>query len=187
MLGRRCHQPRHSEAAGKPRQGNASGAPEQAEDSQTGIGVSFAAPGMNAGRHFPVPRRNGGGRSTAPACEMLGRQRPSGLEGAGLDLPLRSNGSMVEGQEPGRAGRAPRGGGGLVVTPRRAIVVRCLRCRHEGSLSEQSLIRFGLKQDAPISAFVKRLRCSKCGSGDGTSAVAFQPGRPQASSLMATK
>ena len=51
------------------------------------------------------------------------------------------------------------------MTPRRAIVVRCLRCRHEGLLSEQSLVSFGLKQDAPISAFVKRLRCSECGSG----------------------
>ena len=51
------------------------------------------------------------------------------------------------------------------MTPRRAIVVRCLRCRHEGLLSEQSLVSFGLKQDAPIIAFVKRLRCSKCGSG----------------------
>jgi hypothetical protein len=28
-----------------------------------------------------------------------------------------------------------------------------------------SLVRFGLNPDAPISTFVKRLRCSKCGSG----------------------
>jgi hypothetical protein len=26
-------------------------------------------------------------------------------------------------------------------------------------------MRFGLKLDAPITAFVKRLRCSECGSG----------------------
>jgi hypothetical protein len=26
-------------------------------------------------------------------------------------------------------------------------------------------VRFGLKPDAPISAFVKRLRCTECGSG----------------------
>ena len=58
------------------------------------------------------------------------------------------------------------------MTPRRAIVVRCLRCRHEGLLSEQSLVSFGLKQDAPISAFVKRLRCSECGSG---SVICQQP------------
>jgi hypothetical protein len=45
------------------------------------------------------------------------------------------------------------------------IVVRCLHCRHEASLSRSALIRFGLDPDAPISAFVKRLRCSKCGSG----------------------
>ena len=51
------------------------------------------------------------------------------------------------------------------MTPRRVIVVRCMWRRHAGLLSEQSLIRFGLKQDAPISAFVKRLRCSERGSG----------------------
>ena len=45
------------------------------------------------------------------------------------------------------------------------IVVRCLRCRHEANLSQPALVRFGLNPDAPISTFVKRLRCSKCGSG----------------------
>jgi hypothetical protein len=32
-------------------------------------------------------------------------------------------------------------------------------------LSQPALVRFGLNPDAPISTFVKRLRCSKCGSG----------------------
>jgi hypothetical protein len=45
------------------------------------------------------------------------------------------------------------------------IVVRCLRCGHEANLSHPALVRFGLNPDAPISTFVKRLRCSKCGSG----------------------
>jgi hypothetical protein len=45
------------------------------------------------------------------------------------------------------------------------IVVRCLRCRHEANLSQPALVRFGLNPDAPVSTFVKRLRCSKCGSG----------------------
>jgi ribosomal protein S27AE len=45
------------------------------------------------------------------------------------------------------------------------VLVRCLRCRHRGILSNQALARFGLKSDAPIAAFAKRLRCSKCGSG----------------------
>jgi hypothetical protein len=36
-------------------------------------------------------------------------------------------------------------------------------------LSQPALVRFGLNPDAPISTFVKRLRCSKCGwvSRDG--------------------
>jgi ribosomal protein S27E len=45
------------------------------------------------------------------------------------------------------------------------LVVRCLHCGHEAGLSRQALARFGLKPDAPISTFVKRLRCSECGSG----------------------
>jgi ribosomal protein S27E len=45
------------------------------------------------------------------------------------------------------------------------LVVRCLHCGHEAKLSRQVLVRFGLKPDAPTSAFVKRLRCTECGSG----------------------
>jgi hypothetical protein len=45
------------------------------------------------------------------------------------------------------------------------LVVRRLHCGHEAKLSRQVLARFGLKPDAPISAFVKRLRCIECGSG----------------------
>jgi len=45
------------------------------------------------------------------------------------------------------------------------LAVRCLHCRHEARLSRQALARFGLKPDAPISTFVKRLRCIECGSG----------------------
>ena len=48
---------------------------------------------------------------------------------------------------------------------RASIRVTCLRCRHEGSLAASALERVGLSANAPISAFVKRLRCSKCGSG----------------------
>ena len=43
------------------------------------------------------------------------------------------------------------------------IVVRCLTCQHQGVIFE--LTRFGLKPGAPISRFVKRLRCRKCGGG----------------------
>jgi hypothetical protein len=44
------------------------------------------------------------------------------------------------------------------------VVVRCLHCRHEGSLSGPALAGFGLDPEAPIAAYVKRLRCSNCGS-----------------------
>jgi hypothetical protein len=61
------------------------------------------------------------------------------------------------------------------------LVVRCLYCRHEARLSRQALARFGLKPDAPISTFVKRLRCSECGSGSvmakRTAAPTAVPGR----------
>src|SRR5215472_17238732 len=40
------------------------------------------------------------------------------------------------------------------------VVVRCLHCGHEGTLSQNALTRFGLNPDAPIAAYVKRLRCS---------------------------
>jgi hypothetical protein len=48
---------------------------------------------------------------------------------------------------------------------RGVVVVRCLRCQHEGVLSRNDLTRFGLKADAPIATYAKRLRCSECRSG----------------------
>lgn len=45
------------------------------------------------------------------------------------------------------------------------VQVRCLVCRHKSILSNQALASLAIKSDAPIAAFVKRLRCSKCGSG----------------------
>ena len=41
-----------------------------------------------------------------------------------------------------------------------------LSCRHKGTIVERELVRFGVRPDAPISQFVKRLRCRKCGSGN---------------------
>jgi hypothetical protein len=41
---------------------------------------------------------------------------------------------------------------------RGVVVVRCLHCGHEGSLSRTALVRFGLDPNAPIAAYVKRLR-----------------------------
>jgi hypothetical protein len=46
-----------------------------------------------------------------------------------------------------------------------AIVVRCLHCRHEAVLTATELVEHGVKPDAPIAGFVRRLRCTHCGSG----------------------
>jgi hypothetical protein len=63
------------------------------------------------------------------------------------------------------------------VKPSGTVVARCLRCRHEATLSDQALVQFGLKPEAPISTFVKRLRCHKCGSGSVM--ATRQPALPQ--------
>ena len=54
---------------------------------------------------------------------------------------------------------------GKVKSPRWVIAVRCLSCRHRGVIAESDLPRFGIRPGAPVAAFVKRLRCRKCGSG----------------------
>jgi hypothetical protein len=41
----------------------------------------------------------------------------------------------------------------------------CVLCGHRSTLDTAALARFGLKPDAPIASFVKRLRCTKCGGG----------------------
>jgi uncharacterized protein YlaI len=46
------------------------------------------------------------------------------------------------------------------------VQVRCLHCEHKGVLDDQTLDSFGIKPNAPIASFVKRLRCSDCGSGN---------------------
>jgi len=45
------------------------------------------------------------------------------------------------------------------------VMVRCLHCTHKSILSNEALNGFGIKPDAPIAGFAKRLRCSRCGSG----------------------
>ena len=44
------------------------------------------------------------------------------------------------------------------------IKVECLHCNHCGVLPESDLPRYGIKPDAPIAAFIKRLTCRACGS-----------------------
>jgi hypothetical protein len=59
------------------------------------------------------------------------------------------------------------------------VVVRCLSCQHKGALSRNDLTRFGLKPEAPITAFVKRLRCSECGSASVMAKRTMQPNSEQ--------
>jgi phage FluMu protein Com len=47
---------------------------------------------------------------------------------------------------------------------RREIKVECLRCRHVGQIMDVELSLRGIKRDALIVSFIKRLRCRKCGS-----------------------
>ena len=57
------------------------------------------------------------------------------------------------------------------------VVVSCLRCRHRGVIEPAALERLGFAPDAPISSFIKRVRCSQCGSG---SVMAKRSQRPEA-------
>jgi hypothetical protein len=44
------------------------------------------------------------------------------------------------------------------------VTVQCLRCGHVGVLNRETLSRLAIAPNTPIAAFVKRLRCHKCGS-----------------------
>jgi hypothetical protein len=71
-------------------------------------------------------------------------------------------------RQPERRGAAKAAAG--------AIIVRCLHCRHEAALTAADLVAHGLKPDAPIAGFVRRLRCTYCGSG---SVLAKRVTRPE--------
>ena len=44
------------------------------------------------------------------------------------------------------------------------VTVQCLSCGHVGVLNRDTLSRLAILPNTPIVAFVKRLRCRKCGS-----------------------
>ncbi len=44
------------------------------------------------------------------------------------------------------------------------VTVECLKCGHIGVLTPEALSRFSIGPNTPITAFVKRLRCHRCGS-----------------------
>jgi hypothetical protein len=44
------------------------------------------------------------------------------------------------------------------------VTIECLHCGHVGVLTREMLSRLAITPQTPIAAFVKRLRCRKCGS-----------------------
>ena len=46
----------------------------------------------------------------------------------------------------------------------KSVRVQCLQCGHFSVLSPDMLSRLAIAHNTPIAAFVKRLRCRKCGS-----------------------
>jgi hypothetical protein len=86
----------------------------------------------------------------------------------------RANGEQMNDPEAKRQMYEIAGGVRLQSQPRGrklASFVKCLRCGHRGVLREADLPSYGEKPDAPIAAFVKRLKCRQCGS---RSVQAFQ-------------
>jgi hypothetical protein len=51
------------------------------------------------------------------------------------------------------------------MSSRQHIVIECLHCGHCASMSESVLPDYGVRPDAPIASFIKRLTCIECGSG----------------------
>ena len=52
----------------------------------------------------------------------------------------------------------------MPVETKRSSKVECLRCGHSGVLLESDLSDYGVKSDAPIATFIKRLTCRACGN-----------------------
>jgi ribosomal protein S27AE len=50
------------------------------------------------------------------------------------------------------------------VSAQQTVRVQCLRCGHFGVLIAETLSRLAIAPTIPIAAFVKRLRCRRCGS-----------------------
>ena len=58
------------------------------------------------------------------------------------------------------------------------VAVECLKCGHVGVLTREALARFSIQRDAPIAAFVKRLRCRRCAVKAYWQPATRQVGRP---------
>jgi Zn finger protein HypA/HybF involved in hydrogenase expression len=44
------------------------------------------------------------------------------------------------------------------------VTVECLHCGHRDVLTREALSRVAIAFETPVAAFIKRLRCPKCGS-----------------------
>jgi len=58
------------------------------------------------------------------------------------------------------------------------VTVECLKCGHVGVLTREALARFSIPRDAPLAAFVKRLRCRGCAVKAYWQPAKRQVGRP---------
>jgi hypothetical protein len=92
---------------------------------------------------------------TSPRKRLAPRQFRRPLPAAGQTAALNDNAP----QHPYVLGMSEQA---LRIAP--AVVVECLSCRHVGVLTGEALTRRAVGPNTPIAAFVKRLRCSKCGS-----------------------
>jgi hypothetical protein len=59
------------------------------------------------------------------------------------------------------------------------VTVECLTCGHIGVLTLEALSHFSIQPNTPVAAFVKRLRCRRCGS---QSVLATRKPRPRKAS-----
>ena len=66
------------------------------------------------------------------------------------------------------------------VRAEQSVRVQCLRCNHVGVLTAETLSRLAITSSTPIAAFVKRLRCRRCGSHSVL--ATREPNRPQRAS-----
>ena len=83
-----------------------------------------------------------------------------------LAVQVRPLAALGKGEKScGAGGQAGSRRGLVVKAPGLVVLVRCLHCHHRSTLSPQALAAFGIKPNVPIAAFVKRLRCTECGSG----------------------
>ncbi|MGB6447987.1 MAG: hypothetical protein WBF47_23025, partial [Xanthobacteraceae bacterium] len=76
--------------------------------------------------------------------------------------PIRYLAENQKPESPGSNARMGRRLGPLKMAE--PVKIQCLKCRYVGRLTGSDLVRRGIRPEAPIASFAKRLRCGKCGS-----------------------